>query len=108
MTRACDKTVTLILRREKMRKTNRLIQIICVMLALVFVAAALASCNEATVIQGKSAYELAVEAGFTGTLEEWLESLKAPPCELTETDKQTIVADVLAALPAAEGVSFGE
>lgn len=25
---------------------------------------------------GKSAYELAVEAGFSGTLEEWLESLK--------------------------------
>ena len=25
---------------------------------------------------GKSAYELAVEAGFTGTLDEWLASLK--------------------------------
>ena len=26
--------------------------------------------------QGKSAYEIAVEHGFTGTEEEWLESLK--------------------------------
>lgn len=30
----------------------------------------------ATGATGKSAYELAVDAGFTGTLEEWLESLK--------------------------------
>lgn len=59
-----------------MRKTNRFVRIISMMLALLLLAIALASCNEATVIQGKSAYELAVEAGFEGTLEEWLESLK--------------------------------
>jgi hypothetical protein len=57
---------------------------------------------------GRSAYEIAVANGFEGTEGEWLESLKAPPYELTETDKQAIVADVLAALPAAEGVAFGE
>ena len=29
------------------------------------------------IAKGKSAYEVAVENGFTGTEEEWLESLKA-------------------------------
>lgn len=32
-----------------------------------------------SLIKGQSAYELALEAGFQGTLEEWLESLKATP-----------------------------
>ena len=32
---------------------------------------------EISVSNGKSAYEIAVEHGFTGTEEEWLESLKA-------------------------------
>lgn len=31
---------------------------------------------------GKSAYELAVELGFKGTLRQWLDSLKATPYEL--------------------------
>ncbi len=36
----------------------------------------LVGCNEEPPKDGKSAYELAVENGFDGTLEEWLESLK--------------------------------
>lgn len=43
-------------------------------------------------IQGKSAYEIAVAHGFDGTEEEWLASLKAV---LTEADKQEIVDEVL-------------
>ncbi len=44
---------------------------------------------------GKSAYELAVESGFVGTLEEWLESLKAPveaPHEHEYGEMVTIIA----------------
>lgn len=37
---------------------------------------------------GKSAYELAVEAGFTGTLEEWLESLKGTTGATGQTGPQ--------------------
>lgn len=54
---------------------------------------------------GRSAYEIAVANGFEGTEEEWLESLKTPPYELTDADKQAIVSDVLAALPASEEVA---
>ena len=50
--------------------------------------------------QGKSAYDLAVENGFIGTMEEWIESLKGmqgpqgpegppgPPADLTEINQQ--------------------
>lgn len=50
--------------------------------------------------QGKSAYDLAVENGFQGTMEEWIESLKGmqgpqgpegppgPPADLTEINQQ--------------------
>lgn len=34
-------------------------------------------------IQGKSAYEIAVENGFQGTEEEWLESLKGDTPDLS-------------------------
>ena len=34
---------------------------------------------------GKSAYELAVENGFEGTLEDWLDSLVGPPCPVDST-----------------------
>lgn len=34
------------------------------------------SCLTSCFLEGKSAYELAVDNGFTGTLEEWLESLR--------------------------------
>lgn len=53
--------------------------------------------------QGKSAYDLAVENGFIGTMEEWIESLKGmqgpqgpegppgPPADLTEINQQVSV-----------------
>jgi len=44
------------------------------LLALILVIACLASC--ASVENGKSAYEIAVENGFVGSEKEWLESLK--------------------------------
>lgn len=72
---------------------------------------------------GKSAYEVAVENGYEGTVEEWLESLKGEPGKdgepgqpghtpvkgvdyFTAADKAEFVQDVLEALPAAEGVAF--
>jgi hypothetical protein len=35
--------------------------------------------NSSSGSNGKSAYEIAVELGFTGTAEEWLASLKGEP-----------------------------
>ena len=63
---------------------------------------------------GKSAYEIALEHGFEGTEEEWLESLKGEPGHtpekgvdyFTEEDKAEMVEAVIAALPSAEGVGF--
>lgn len=57
----------------KKLKTSRIISL---MLALLLLMIAFVSCGNKASNGGKSAYELAVEAGFTGTLEEWLESLK--------------------------------
>jgi len=37
---------------------------------------------------GKSAYELAVEAGFEGTLQEWLDSLKGATGSIGETGSE--------------------
>ena len=48
-------------------------------------------------INGKSAYEIAIKNGFTGTETEWLESLKGKPGDtysLTDSDKQEI-ADLI-------------
>lgn len=64
-------------------------------------------------IYGKSAYEIAVKNGFEGTEEEWLESLKGEPGKtpikgedyFTESDKEELIEDLLAALPIAEEVS---
>lgn len=44
-------------------------------------------------LTGKSAYQVAVDNGFEGTEQEWLESLKSV---LTEQDKEDIVHQVLA------------
>lgn len=52
---------------------------------------------------GKSAYEIALDNGFEGTEQEWLESLKA---EVTEQDKQDIANMVLDALPNGDEVSY--
>ena len=60
---------------------------------------------------GLSAYEIAVENGFEGTEQEWLDSLQGyTPVKGTDywtgEDKTEIVNDVLQALPTAEGVDF--
>lgn len=44
-------------------------------------------------LTGKSAYQIAVDNGFVGTEQEWLESLKSV---LTEQDKEDIIHQVLA------------
>lgn len=60
---------------------------------------------------GQSAYALAVEYGFVGTPEEWLESLRGEEYELTQEDLDKITDEVLRAenllveaYPVAEGV----
>ncbi len=64
---------------------------------------------------GKSAYEIAVDEGFTGTAEEWLLSLKGDkgdPGEkgdtytLTDTDKNEIAQEVLALIPDGNEVAY--
>lgn len=62
--------------------------------------------GEATNLQGKSAYEIAVDNGFVGTEQEWLESLRGPAYVLTEEDINTIVQAVLAALPTWQGGNY--
>lgn len=69
---------------------------------------------------GKSAYELAVEQGFVGTLNQWLASLVGPQGErgangadgyspvlgrdyFTDADKNAIVSSVLTSLPVYAG-----
>ena len=53
---------------------------------------------------GKSAYQVAVDNGFVGTEQEWLESLKSV---LTEQDKTNIADIVLSELPTTQGVLYG-
>ena len=54
---------------------------------------------------GLSAYEVAKENGFTGTEQEWLESLKGPagpkgdPYVLTQADKNEIAEIVAEKIP---------
>lgn len=52
------------------------------------------SIEGAGAIEGKSAYEIAVEKGFAGIKEEWLESLKGEDYVITESDK-TEIADMI-------------
>ena len=60
------------------------------------------------------AYGVAVKNGFKGTVEEWLASLKGEKGDspvkgidyFTETEKAEMVAEVLEAIPLAEGVSY--
>lgn len=59
-----------------------------------------------TDLRGKSAYEVAVDNGFVGTEQEWLESLRGPAYVLTEEDINTIVQAVLAALPMWQGGNY--
>ena len=55
-------------------------------------------------VPGKSAYEVALDNGFVGTVDEWLKSLEAGP--INSEDKGEIVARVLAALPKWNGGSY--
>ena len=57
-----------------MRKKIILISALAIIIALLSMF--LVACNDKTGAPGKSAYELAIEQGFKGTLDEWLESLK--------------------------------
>lgn len=52
---------------------------------------------------GASAYQIAVNAGFEGTEEEWLASLKGERYVLTPADKEEITAAVISALPIYDG-----
>ena len=45
---------------------------------------------------GKSAYEIAVENGFVGTEEEWLESLQGDDYVITEEDYEEIAKHIKA------------
>lgn len=47
---------------------------------------------------GKSAYEVAVDNGFKGSVEDFFASLKGDPYTLTESDKNSIVQSVVEAL----------
>ena len=55
---------------------------------------------------GASAYQVAVNNGFEGTVTEWLASLQGEDYVLTDEDKAEIAELVLASLPAAEEASF--
>ncbi len=52
---------------------------------------------------GKSAYELAVEHGFEGTEEEWLDSLQGEDYTPTDADKNEIVQMAVSLLPVYDG-----
>ena len=56
---------------------NAVIRMISIILILLFVLSTLTSCKQSETDKMKSAYELAVEQGFEGTLEQWLKSLEA-------------------------------
>lgn len=69
-------------------------------------AAAVGEPGGGTGADGKSAYELALEHGFKGTEEEWLESLKGDDGDdyvLTESDKDEIAQMVVDKLPVYDG-----
>ena len=56
--------------------------------------------------QGKSAYQVAVDNGFSGTEAAWLASLHGADYVLTPADKTEIYQLLLAAMPAAEGAYY--
>ena len=55
-------------------------------------------------LDGKSAYQIAVENGFEGTEEEWLASLKGEPAQVDAEQVKQIIADYLEKNPI-EGVT---
>lgn len=63
---------------------KKLVKVVAVLGLAAAMALPLAACGEA----GKSAYDIAVEHGFIGTEEEWLESLRGPQGEQGEKGDQ--------------------
>ena len=63
---------------------KKLVKAVAVLGLAAAMALPLAACGEA----GKSAYDIAVELGFVGTEEEWLESLRGPQGEKGEQGEQ--------------------
>lgn len=61
---------------------KKYVKFLAIALAVLMVALPLSSCK------GKSAYEIAVENGYTGTLEEWLSSLVGPHIVKTFVDER--------------------
>jgi len=72
--------------------------------------------TETEVTNGKSAYELAVENGFEGTLQEWLDSLKGQNGKDCECDCCTVIpypiyyfdSDEMIAVHEIQGISYIE
>lgn len=63
---------------------KKLVKAVAILGLAAAMALPLAACGEA----GKSAYDIAVEHGFVGTEEEWLESLRGPQGEKGEQGEQ--------------------
>lgn len=79
----CYNGVNLIIKEEYV-VMKKLVKAIAVLGLTAAMALPLAACGEA----GKSAYDIAVEHGFVGTEEEWLESLRGPQGEKGEQGEQ--------------------
>lgn len=61
-----------------MKRTSKLILTLAMSAIMAFGVVGTAACTGTAGESGKSAYEIAVEHGFEGTEQEWLESLKGP------------------------------
>lgn len=79
----CYNGVNLI-KKEEYVIMKKLVKAVAVLGLAAAMALPLAACGEA----GKSAYDIAVEHGFVGTEEEWLESLRGPQGEKGEQGEQ--------------------
>lgn len=79
----CYNGVNLI-KKEEYVVMKKLVKAVAVLGLAAAMALPLAACGEA----GKSAYDIAVEHGFVGTEEEWLESLRGPQGEKGEQGEQ--------------------
>lgn len=79
----CYNGVNLIIKEEYV-VMKKLVKAVAVLGLAAAMALPLAACGEA----GKSAYDIAVEHGFVGTEEEWLESLRGPQGEKGEQGEQ--------------------
>ena len=78
-----------------MRKSGKTLASIALAGAMCLGVCGLTACGDPKEIEvpGKSAYEIAVDNGFTGTEQEWLESLKAPASVKDKTVSYSVNAD---------------